>query len=71
MHLLTITAAAAYLGVSPRTVAREVAIGALATIRIRGAVRIAESDLEAYIARSRRIEQWPSTSVGNAGTMRR
>jgi excisionase family DNA binding protein len=69
MHqLLTVSAVAERLSVSARTVAREVAAGTLATIRIRGAVRIAEPDLEAYIARLRRIEQWPSTSEGTAGT---
>ena len=51
--LLSISAAAKQLEVSRRTLEREIADGRLAVIEIRGAVRIDESDLKAYIQRSR------------------
>jgi len=55
--LLTLTAAAERLALSRRTLEREIAAGRLAVVRIRGAVRVAQSDIEAYIIRSRRYRQ--------------
>lgn len=50
MTLLTIPAAASSLGVSRRTLDREIAAGMLPVVRIRGARRVAEDDLQQYIA---------------------
>lgn len=51
--LLTLPAAAERLSLSRRTIEREIAAGRLAVVQIRGAVRIDEADLEAYIQQSR------------------
>ena len=53
--LLTIDQAAASLAISRRTLLREIAAGRLAVVEIRGATRIAESDLAAYIHQSRTV----------------
>ncbi len=68
MPLLTITAAATQLATSRRTVEREIADGKLSVILVRGSRRVAQEDLDSYIARSRRGEQWQSTSAATAGT---
>ena len=47
-------AAAARLGISRRTLEREIADGQIAVVSIRGAVRVAEADIIGYIARHRR-----------------
>ena len=66
--LLTIDQLAATLGVSPRTVSREISDGALTAVRVRGAVRIDPADAQAYISRqkTRRERSWPSTNAGPA-----
>ncbi len=63
--LLTIPAAADRASVSRRTIEREIAAGRLPVIPIRGAVRIDERDLEAYIQQSRttRTPSCPSESA--------
>jgi len=68
MQLLTISLAATQLSTSRRTVEREIADGKLAVIRIRGIRRVAQSDLDDYIARQRRGEQCQSTSAATGGT---
>ena len=68
MPLLTIADAATQLATSRRTVEREIADGKLAVILVRGSRRVAQSDLDDYIAHQRRGEQWQSTSAGTAGT---
>jgi excisionase family DNA binding protein len=68
MPLLTITAAATQLATSRRTIEREIADGKLAVIRVRGSRRVAQADLDSYIARQRRGEQWQSTSAATGGT---
>jgi excisionase family DNA binding protein len=56
--LLTIPRAATRLGVSPRTIRREVAAGRLPVVRIRSTVRIAATALTDYQnSNSRRIEE--------------
>lgn len=67
MPLLTIPAAASSLGVSRRTLDREIAAGMLQVIRIRGARRVAEDDLQQYIADRRGVVRWLSTSAESAG----
>lgn len=57
--LLTLPQAAERLGVSRRTVEREIAAGNIPSIRIRGARKIASRDLEDYIARSRHYTEPP------------
>lgn len=47
---MTLADVASRLGVSVRTVEREIRDGRLRAIRVRGAVRILESDVTAYIA---------------------
>ena len=47
--LLTLDAAAAQLAISRRTLEREIAGGRIATVRVRGAVRVAQSDVDLYI----------------------
>lgn len=49
-HLIDIESAAARLAVSPRTVRRLIASGALPSVRILSARRIIATDLAAYIA---------------------
>lgn len=69
--LLTLPAAAAQLGISRRTLEREIAAGKLAVVCIRGAVRVAQSDLDGYIVRLRRYHQpaaCPSENVVTFGT---
>ena len=58
------------LGVSPRTVAREINDGAITVVQVRGSVRIDPADAQAYISRQkvRREKPWPSTSAASAGT---
>jgi excisionase family DNA binding protein len=51
--LLTLPAAAAQLGVSPRTLEREIAAGRLAVVRIRRARRVEQAEIERYIAAGR------------------
>ena len=58
-RLLTLPDAAARLAVSRRTLEREIADGAIAHVRIRGGVRIAESDVEAYIQGLRKVKERP------------
>lgn len=53
LNVLTIGEAAQRLGVSTRTVRREIAAGRLVVIKIRGCVRIASEDLDQYIRGSR------------------
>ncbi|MBI4997818.1 MAG: helix-turn-helix domain-containing protein [Rhodocyclales bacterium] len=60
--LLTIPATAARMGVSRRTVEREIADGRLPVVGVRGARRVDEADLEAYIARSRITNTRPCPS---------
>jgi len=67
-HLLSIQSAAEHLAISRRTLEREIADGKIAVIQIRGSRRVAQSDVDAYIARSRRVERWQSTSVATGGT---
>ena len=55
--MLTLGEAAGRLAVSARTVRREIAAGRLAVVRIGRALRICETDLEAYILRSRTLEK--------------
>jgi excisionase family DNA binding protein len=70
--LLTLPAAALRLAISRRTLEREIATGRLAVVRIRGAVRVAESDLEAYIVRLRKYQEpeapCPPANVVTFGT---
>jgi len=54
MPLLTIADAATQLATSRRTVEREIADGKLAVILVRGSRRVAQSDLDDYIAHQRR-----------------
>ena len=70
--LLTLPAAAEVLALSRRTLEREIAAGRLAVVRIRGAVRVAQSDLDGYIVRLRRYQEQPdpcqSANVATFGT---
>ena len=50
-RLLSVWEVAEHLGVCTRTVRRHIAAGALPTVRIGRMIRIAESDLSAYLAR--------------------
>ena len=52
--LLTIDQAALSLAISRRTLLREIAAGRLAVVEIRGATRIAQTDIAAYIDQSRK-----------------
>lgn len=63
--LLTIDQAAAALAISRRTLMREIAAGRLAVVEIRGATRVAQSDLHAYIEQSRttRATACPSSAT--------
>ena len=56
MILLTTAEAAERLGMSPRSLRREIADGKLAVVRIRRMVRVCESDIESYILAYRRKE---------------
>lgn len=69
-HLLTLPAAADALGLSRRTLEREIAAGRLAVVQIRRAVRVAQSDIDGYIQRSRRYRMpaCPSENVVTFGT---
>ncbi len=58
--LLTLDAAAIQLAISRRTLEREIASGRIATVRVRGAVRVAQSDVEGYIVRLRKYQEQPS-----------
>jgi excisionase family DNA binding protein len=51
--LLTYAEAAESLGVSPATLRRLVADGELPAVSVRGAVRVARSDVERYVERLR------------------
>lgn len=53
--LLTLEEVAATLRVSPRTVRREIAEGHIRVIKIRRRPLVQDSELEAYIAASRRL----------------
>lgn len=70
--LLTLPDAAAQLAISRRTLEREIASGRIATVRVRGAVRVAQSDIDAYIVRLRRYQEQPdpcqSANVATFGT---
>lgn len=70
--LLTLDAAAEVLALSRRTIEREISAGRLAVVRIRGAVRVAQSDLDGYIVRLRRYQEQsdpcPSANVVTFGT---
>ena len=67
--LLSLPTAAKELGISRRTLEREIADGRLAVVEIRGAVRIDESDLQAYIRQSRitKTRPCPSENAATAG----
>lgn len=69
MTLLTITAAAERLGVSRRTVEREIADGALAVIEIRGLRRIDANDIDSYLSARKitRVKPCPSENVETLG----
>lgn len=64
--LLTLPAAAARLSLSRRTLEREIAAGRLAVVQLRGAVRIDENDLSAYIDRSKHTRRPPCPSENAA-----
>ena len=68
--LLTIPETAAQLGVSRRTVEREIESGVLAYVEVRGAKRITPADLAEYINRNRRYTLAPcqSENVVTLGT---
>lgn len=59
--MLTVAQAADQVGVSEKTLRREIADGRLATTRIRGCIRIAEHDLGEY------LKQCRSESTATAG----
>jgi excisionase family DNA binding protein len=61
--LLTTPEAAAQLGVSRRTIEREIEAGVLAYVNVRGAKRITPDDLAEYIARNRRYTPAPCQSA--------
>ena len=65
MNLLTLAQAAQSLRISLRTLQREIAAGRIAVVEIRGAVRLAESDLAEYVVRSKvtRAQQCPSSDI--------
>ena len=65
--LLTIDQAAASLAISRRTLLREIAAGRLVIVEIRGATRIAESDLAAYIDQSRTLR---ATACPSSATLK-
>lgn len=65
-RLLTTEDAAERLGVSARSLRREIAAGRLAVVRIGRLVRIDPADVQAYIIRNRsmgRADGWQSTNV--------
>lgn len=57
--LLSVVGAAARLGVSRRTIEREIADGFLPVVRIRGTVRIALADIDHYIAANKAARAKP------------
>jgi excisionase family DNA binding protein len=57
--LLTIAAAAAELGVSPRTLRRRIAAGELPVFRDGGIVRVSRADLIRYVASKTRRSARP------------
>lgn len=65
--LLTLPQAAGQLGISRRTLEREIADGRLPVVEIRGAVRIDEADLREYIVAQRKTKARPCPSE-NAAT---
>lgn len=65
---LTYAQAAACVGVSVRTIKREVADGHLVPVRIRGCVRILASDLQTYL-QARRIPACPSDDTAKDGRL--
>jgi excisionase family DNA binding protein len=67
--LLTLPAVALQLGISRRTLEREIADGRVPVVMIRGAVRIDEIDLQAYIQQSRikKTRPCPSENAATAG----
>ena len=65
--VLTIAEAATRLRVSLRTLKREIAEGAIATVTIRGCVRILAADLDAYLNARRRTHPCPSVATAKAG----
>ncbi|ASO21071.1 excisionase family DNA binding protein [Actinoalloteichus hoggarensis] len=62
MQFYRVKVAAEILDVSPATVYREVGAGALTALRIRGAVRIPEASLLAYV-REREIPSGVASAV--------
>jgi excisionase family DNA binding protein len=60
--LLTMPAAADRLGISRRTLEREIADGRISVVEIRGSVRIDEADLSAYIVQQRKTKARPCPS---------
>jgi excisionase family DNA binding protein len=63
VQLLTIAEVAETLKVSEKTVRREIAAGNLASVPIRGAIRIDKGDLDIYLA-SRRKQKPPEKTRG-------
>ncbi len=66
LTLLTYPEAADALKVHVRTLQREIDAGALPFVEVRGAKRIAQADLDAYIARNRRYSAQPCPSASTA-----
>lgn len=71
MTLLTVTQVAIELGVSTKTVDREIAAGLLAVTTVRGQRRIEPADLDAYKAAGRGYTPQPClpANVVNIGTL--
>ena len=69
--LLTYGAAGAKLSLSARTIRRLVDAGDLPVVRIGGAVRIAQADLEAYISGNRKCRTDAQIPINGGSPTRR